>query len=121
MIVYVLTFIVSLIIAILFLKIKLKEDLRLLIVSYANSTNIVLHSKSDDQQEELFRELKNQFKLLFMMMAKLVMILSPCLIIIIYTIYSKTPIIKFVDFTSFLISIAAFLTMYIYSRYAKPQ
>lgn len=121
MIVYLLTFITSLIIAFLFLKINLKEDLMLLIKSYANSTNIVLNSKEDDQQEEMFKELKKQFKLLFILMAKLLMILSPCVLIVIYTVYSKTPIIHFVDLTSLLISIAAFITMYIFSRYAKPQ
>ena len=121
MIVYGLSFITSLIIAFLFFKIKLKEDLRSLVTSYTNSTKIVLNSSSEDQQEELFRELRNQFKLLFIIMAKLIMILSPCLIIMIYTVYTKTSIIDFFDLTSFLISIAGFLTMYIYSRYAKPQ
>ena len=121
MIVYVLTFIASLIIAFLFFKIKLKEDVRLLLASYANSTKIVLNSKSDDQQEEIFKELKNQFKLLFMMMAKLIMILSPVLLIILYAVFSKTPMLYFFDLTSFLVSIVAFLMVYIYSRYAKPQ
>jgi len=121
MIVYVLTFIVSFIIAILFLKINLKNDLKLLITSYANSSKIMLNSNNEHQQEEMFKELRNQFKLLFVLMAKFLLILSPCLIIIAYTNFNKSPIHKFFDSTSFIISIAAFLIVYTYNRYAKPQ
>jgi hypothetical protein len=110
-------------IALLFLKVNIKEDLKSLISSYSTSSRIMLDLKNDleSQQAAMFKELKYQFRLLFLLMRKLLLILSPAVIVILYSTFTKTPIWYFFDLISFIISIVAFLMVYLFKKYGKPQ
>jgi uncharacterized membrane protein (DUF485 family) len=121
--VYILSFIVSGLIAILFLKINIKENTKSLISSYSNSTKIMLdlNNNSDNQQDAMFKELKHQFKLLIMLMVKFLVMLSPIIIIIVYAKFTLTSIDNFLNTSSFIISIGAFLMVYLFKKYGKSQ
>ena len=123
MLVSTLTFIVSALIALLFLKINIKKDIASLLLSYSNSSKLMfdLKSNNDLQQEAIFKELSGQFKLLFSLSAKFLLIISPTILIIIYTLVCKSTFKEFLDFTSIMISLASFLLVYLYISYGKPK
>jgi hypothetical protein len=123
MIYYILLFIVSFLIGILFLIIKIKEDFKKLLSSYSNSSKLMLDQNKDEnlQQQALFKELKIQFTLLLTLLAKILLILTPLIFLMLYLWYLGKSFSDLFDLASLLISLAALVLVYSYKQYAKSK
>ena len=123
MIYYILLFIVSFLIGILFLIIKIKEDFKKLLSSYSNSSKLMLDQNKDEnlQQQALFKELKIQFTLLLTLLAKILLILTPLIFLMLYLWYLGKSFSDLFDLASLLISLAALVLVYSYKHYAKSK
>ncbi len=120
---YILLFLASILIGILFLRIKIKEDIKKLISSYSNSSKLMLDLNKDEnlQQEAIFKELKIQFILLLTLLAKILLILTPLIFLMLYMWYLGKSFSNLFDLAAFLISLAALVLVYAYKHYAKSK
>jgi len=123
MIYYILLFVVSFLIGILFLMIKIKEDVKKILSSYANSSKLMLDLNKDEdlQQEAIFKELKIQFTLLVTLLVKIFIILSPLSFLMFYMWCLGTPFSNLFDLPAVLISLAALVLVYFYKHHAKSK
>ncbi len=123
MIYYILLFVVSFLIGILFLMIKIKEDVKKILSSYANSSKLMLDLNKDEdlQQEAIFKELKIQFILLLTLLGKILLILTPLMLLILYTSFIGKSLSSLFDLPAALISLAALGLVYAYKHYAKSK
>ena len=123
MIYYILLFVVSFLIGILFLMIKIKEDVKKILSSYANSSKLMLNLNKDEdlEQEAIFKELKIQFTLLLTLLVKFLLILTPLILLILYMWFIGKSLSSLFDLPALLISLAALVLVYSYKHYAKSK
>ena len=123
MIYYILLFLASTLIGILFLRIKINEDVKKILSSYSNSSKIMLDLNKDEdlQQDAIFKELKIQFTLLLTLFVKFLLILTPLILLILYMWYIGKSLSSLFDLPAALISLAALDLVYSYKRYAKSK
>ena len=123
MIYYILLFVVSFLIGILFLMIKIKEDVKKILSSYANSSKLMLNLNKDEdlEQEAIFKELKIQFTLLLTLLVKFLLILTPLILLILYMWFIGKSLSSLFDLPALLISLAALVLVYSYNHYAKSK
>jgi len=123
MIYYILLFLASTLIGILFLRIKINEDVKKILSSYSNSSKLMLGLNKDEdlQQDAIFKELKIQFTLLLTLFVKFLLILTPLILLILYMWYIGKSLSSLFDLPAALISLAALGLVYSYKRYAKSK
>jgi len=123
MIYYILLFLASTLIGILFLRIKINEDVKKILSSYSNSSKLMLGLNKDEdlQQDAIFKELKIQFTLLLTLFVKFLLILTPLILLILYMWYIRKSLSSLFDLPAALISLAALGLVYSYKRYAKSK
>lgn len=73
------------------------------------------------QQQALFKELKIQFTLLLTLLAKILLILTPLIFLMLYLWYLGKSFSDLFDLASLLISLAALVLVYSYKQYAKSK
>jgi hypothetical protein len=103
--------------------IKIKEDVKKILSSYANSSKLMLDLNKDEdlQQEAIFKELKIQFILLLTLLGKILLILTPLMLLILYTWFIGKSLSSLFDLPAALISLAALGLVYAYKHYAKSK
>lgn len=120
MILYVLIFLASLLIALLFYRIEFKSLMQELISSYKRSGTLVAQSNPDSSSEIdlLMQEVKTQFRTLGLLLFRFILLLSPAILLMALMYLIDIPLDELFGIIPLIISTIAFLLVYLIRKYA---
>jgi hypothetical protein len=119
MLLYTLVFIASVFITLIFFRVPFRQDIQLLISSYKKAGKLVTTTEhdSDAMQELLMGEVKLQFKFLFFLMGKFIILVSPALFLFLCMDFLTMPMQLLLGVVPLIVSVLAFLLVYLIKRY----
>lgn len=121
MLLYILVFIASVFITLIYFRVPFRQDVQSLISSYKKAGKMVTTTEhdSDAMQELLMGEVKLQFKFLFLLMGKFLILVFPALFLLLCMDFLKMPMHLLIGVVPIIVSILAFLLVYLIKRYVE--